>query len=226
MTVLVLLKIRIVLVRQLSPKGVDAKVLTPLETADEGNAVENLAVEVPLAHEGDVAVVEELHVLDEVEHVVLADVARVGPRGAEEGIGNLVPLGAGLEAGVNLAPGVYPPALEDLELGVVVGEVAPEAFNADGMAEAEEGGFLVDEDAALLGVEIFGSGLELYGVGEIGGGEEAAVDEVGGEAAVEDFGAAVGACEIVVAFALVESVADGLLEEGGGGFHLVVGDAP
>ena len=65
----------VVLVRQRAPHAADAEHLSPFQFLDEGDAVEELPVHVVAEGERGVAVVQELHVVDEVERfVVLSDV--------------------------------------------------------------------------------------------------------------------------------------------------------
>ena len=94
----------VVLVRELAPEAVHSDIFAPLQSADEGDAVQYLAVHVPRHHERGVAVVGEFHVADEAEGVSLHDVAHVGGRHDEEGVGHLVPLYASLEHEVHLTP--------------------------------------------------------------------------------------------------------------------------
>ena len=193
----------VVLVREGAPEGVDADVFAPLEFLDEGDAVEELAVHVPRDHGRGVAVVEELHVVDEVEGVVLEDVGEVGRGHDEEGIGHLVPLYAALEHAVDFAPGVEPEALVEGGLGeVVVVLASQDALDADGVADAHDRGVEVGGQAALLGVDVGGSGLIAQADGGLGKGylpEHLALG-IGGPAA-----------EVVE-----ESVGEGLIEHGSG----------
>ena len=65
----------VVLVGQCAPHAADAEHLSPLQLLDEGNAVEELPVHVVAEGERGVTVVQEFHVVDEVERfVVLGDV--------------------------------------------------------------------------------------------------------------------------------------------------------
>ena len=107
----------------LAPQALDGEPLTPLELADEGYAVEDLAVQIPEDHQRAIAVVEELHVVDEGEGVVLHDVGEVGLGHDEQGEGHLVPLVAALKITVNLTPRLHPETLVDGGLGEVVGVV-------------------------------------------------------------------------------------------------------
>ena len=72
--VAVLFQIRIVLICEASPEHIHPDVFADLQTIDERNAVENLAVQVPVEHQLRISVVEELHVVDEVIHIVLINV--------------------------------------------------------------------------------------------------------------------------------------------------------
>ena len=94
----------VVLIRERAPQHVAGDVFAPFQFFEQGNAVEDLAVQVPRNHQRGVAVVEELHVVDQFKHVVLLDVREVGGRHDEHGIGHLVPLYAAFEIRVYLAP--------------------------------------------------------------------------------------------------------------------------
>ena len=73
--VAVLFQIRIVLVRKASPQHIHPRCVRESSNRfDERNAVENLAVQVPVEHQLRIAVVEKLHVVDEVIHIVLINV--------------------------------------------------------------------------------------------------------------------------------------------------------
>lgn len=72
--VAVLFQIRIVFVCEASPEHIHPDVLANLQTIDEWNTVENLAVQVPVEHQLRIAVVEKLHVVDEVIHIVFVNV--------------------------------------------------------------------------------------------------------------------------------------------------------
>ena len=63
----------VVLVRQVTPEHVHSNILTPLQFLDQWNTVEELSVQVPRKHHRGIAVVEELHVVDEIEHLFLND---------------------------------------------------------------------------------------------------------------------------------------------------------
>ena len=67
--------VRVVFICQRSPKATDTEHFSPLQLLEEGNAVEQFAVHVVAQVEGSVTVVQELHVVDEVERfVVLSNV--------------------------------------------------------------------------------------------------------------------------------------------------------
>ena len=110
---------RIVLVAEAAPEGVDGDVFAPLELLQQRDTVEKLSVHIPRQHHRGVVVVEELHVVDEVVHLLLDDVRLVGGWLDQEHVGHLVPLDAALEEEVHLTPAVKPEALVDLRLGDV-----------------------------------------------------------------------------------------------------------
>ena len=162
----VLAKIRIVFAGERSPQHVAADVLAPFELADEGDAVQDFAVQVPRVHERSVAVVEELHVVDEVEGIVLHDVRQVGSRHDEQGEGHLVPLHAPLDIEVHLSPRGQPQAFVNAGLGKVVGIVCmAEVVETGGMVQAEDGSIVVGGNASLLGVDPGNAGLEAQKIG-------------------------------------------------------------
>ena len=148
------LVVGIVLVGQLAPQAFHAEILAPLEFLEQRDAVEYLSVEVPRHVKRGIAVVEELHVVDEVESLVLYDIREIGGWRDEQGEGNLRPLDATLEVAVYLSPAVHPEALIDAGFGHVIGILAAqESLDADGVADGEDGGVEVDLDTTLLGVD-------------------------------------------------------------------------
>ena len=145
----------VVLVAQTAPEGVDSDILTPLQMTDEGDTVEDLTVEVPREHHRHVAVVKELHVVDEVEHLLLDDKRGVGDRVNQQRVGHLVPLISRLEEEVCLSPAVKPETLVELCLGEVVCVVATKDITeSHGVAQTQRRGILVDGDTTLLVVDI------------------------------------------------------------------------
>ena len=139
---------------------------------DQGNAVEEPAVEVPLCHEGGVEVVEELKVGDEEEGVVLDDVRGVGCRMDEQGEGHFVPDGSCLGVDVEFAELAQVEALVDASLReVVVVLSAKESVDASSVGEREDGGVVVDLHTALLGVDVSDVGLVGDTSLELGGGD-------------------------------------------------------
>ncbi len=173
---LVLLEEGVVLVGEVAPEGLHADVLAPLQLLEQGNAVEDLTVEVPRHVERCEAVVEELHVVDEVEGLVLYNIREVGGGHDEQGVGHLVPLYAALQVAVDLSPGVHPEALVDAELGEVVAVVAAEeSLQTQGVAEGEDGSVEVDGQSALLGVDVGAARGKLQFGMQLGGSNLAVV---------------------------------------------------
>ena len=168
----VLLEEGVVLVGQTAPQAAESDVLAPLEFLQERYAVEDLAVEIPRDIERGKTVVEELHVVDELEGLVLDDIAEVGLGHDEQRIGHLVPLYSSLEIAVNLSPRLHPEALVDARLAIVVAIVATEeSLDADGMSEGEHWGVEIDLKTTLLGVdECLAGGKTELGM-ELGGAE-------------------------------------------------------
>mgnify|MGYP003424534737 FL=1 len=168
----VLLEERVVLVGQSSPQATESDVLAPLELLQQWYAVENLSVEIPRDIERGKTVVEELHVVDELEGLVLDDIAEVGLGHDEQRIGHLVPLDTALEIAVDLSPRLHPEALVDARLGEVVTVVATEeSLDADSVTEDEHGGVEINLQSALLGVDICLAGGEAELGMELGGAE-------------------------------------------------------
>ena len=168
----VLLEEGVVLVGQSAPQAAESNILAPLEFLQERYAVEDLAVEIPRDIERGKTVVEELHVVDELEGLVLDDIAEVGLGHDEQRIGHLVPLDTALEIAVDLTPRLHPEALIDVCLGIVVAIVATEeSLDADGMSEGEHWGVEIDLKTTLLGVdECLTGGKTELGM-ELGGAE-------------------------------------------------------
>ena len=113
----------VVLVGKVPEEHLEADVLTQLQLFEERNAVEDFSVEVPVDEQGDVAVVEELHVAEHVERpaVELHEVGEVGLWGEEHGEGHFVPLHTTLQIGFDAATGTRKPEfLEEGGLGHVV----------------------------------------------------------------------------------------------------------
>ena len=164
---------RIVLVAELSPKEVETDGFAPLEATKQGDAVEDLAVQVPLDHGLRVTVVEKLEGRDEHESVVHDEVGLVGGGVDEQGERYAVPLDACLEVGVDKSPPSWDvKTFEDAGFG----DVVPTATNAggtvevaDGVAEGDDGCVFVDLDAALLGVDVGSTWFELKAYAEFGG---------------------------------------------------------
>ena len=150
----VLLQQGIVLIRQSAPQTLDGKPLAPLEFADEGYTIEKLAIHVPKNHGRGIAVVEELHVVDGRESIVLHDVREIGLGHDEQGERHLVPLVTSLGIKINLTPRLHPEALVDGGLGKVVVVVATkDVLEAGRVADGENWGIKVDRHTALLGVD-------------------------------------------------------------------------
>ena len=180
-TALILGQEGVVLVGQFAPKHLHAQVFPPLQTLQQWNAVEDLAVQIP-AHVGaEVAVVEELHVVDEIERLVLHDVAQVGGRHDEQRIRHLVPLRARLDRSVYLAPRPHPETFVDACLReVVVVFATKESLESHGVANGEHRRVEVDGQTALLGVDIGSSGSQLQLHTQLRGAYLAVVEEVAG----------------------------------------------
>ena len=111
----------VVFLSERAPQHVAGDVLAPFQLFEQGDAVEDFAVQVPRKHQRGVAVVEELHIVDKFKHIVLFDVGEVGGRHNEHRIGHLVPLHAAFDVCVYLAPRPEPEAFVDACLCEVVG---------------------------------------------------------------------------------------------------------
>ena len=175
----------------------------------QGYAVEEFSVKVPRHVERGVAVVEELHVVYEVERFVLHDVRQVGGRHYEQREWHFVPLHPALHRHVELSPAVEPEALVDAGLGEVVVVVAAEhALHAHGVGEGEHWRVVVHLQASLLGVDV----CLAWGVtylearlrsAELAGGGDRVVG------VVEQHG---GEAELAAGFVLLGLEADGCLQ--------------
>ena len=172
---LVFFQIGVVLVGESSPKDVEAHVFAPFQAVEERNAVEDFPVHAPIEHQLCVAVVEELHIVDKVVHVVVIHISQVGAGHDEEREGDAIPLRAGGKIEVHATPRTEPHAFARAHLGEVVSVVAPHAAQAGDVRNAVDGRFLVDQDAALLGIDVSHAGLVLQQNGEIGGAQIAAI---------------------------------------------------
>ena len=145
---------RVVLGREMAVKSFEADDLAQLEMLDERNAVEEFARKVPLDHERGITVVDELEVVDHHEHVARDDIAVVGNRHDEQREGDTVPLHTTAQTDVDATIGVQPDAFVGSEFGeVVVVIVGQDTWQTDGMSKREDGIVVVDNMAALLGVD-------------------------------------------------------------------------
>lgn len=153
-TALVLCQEGIVLVAETAPQATQSNPLAPLETLEQGDAVEELATHVPIELQGGIAVCRELHIVDGFEGIVLKDIGEIGLGHDEQGEGHFLPLDATFHEKVEASPRVEPEALEDAGLGDVVAIVGSQkSFDAQGVAEGEDGGVEIDWQATLLGVD-------------------------------------------------------------------------
>lgn len=206
---LVFFQIGVVLVGESSPKDVEAHVFAPFQAVEERNAVEDFPVQAPVEHQLRVAVVEELHVVDKVVHVVVIHVSQVGAGHDEEREGDAIPLRAGGKIEIHATPRTQPHAFAHAHLGEVVSVVAPHAAQAGDVRNAVDGRFLVDQDAALLGVDVSDAGLVLQQNGEIGGAQIAAIARIEARSVRRPEGARM----VVALGVVVHAVGHGLVEE-------------
>ena len=125
-----------------------------LQTIDERNAVENLAVQVPVEHQLRISVVEELHVVDEVIHIVFVDIREIRLRHDEERERNLVPLRTSCEVEVHASPRVEPYTLTHAYLCEVVGVITGKSFQTHGVGNAINRSFLVHQDTSLFRIDV------------------------------------------------------------------------
>ena len=145
----------VVLRRQMAPEALEGHILAELQSAQERDAVEEFARQVPGEVELEVAVVDELHVLHEVERPLVLEERRVDGRQTEHEVGRAVPCRPRHEAHVEMSPRGEPQSLVGLELrGVVAILPAQESLQAHGVAERELGRVEVDLDAMLLRVDV------------------------------------------------------------------------
>ena len=158
----VLGKIGVVSVSQGSPQHIATNILAPLQFAQQGDAVEELSIKVPIKNGRGVTVVQEFHVTDESERTRVYDVAQIGCRHDEERIRHLVPLRTGFCQHIKLAPGTHPKAFVDRCFREVISVLAPEdSFQAHCVLQTEDGSVKIGDKTALLGVHITGIGAEL-----------------------------------------------------------------
>ena len=94
----------VVLVGEITPHHVETDILTPLKFLDERYAIEQLTIKVPAIHKSKRTVVEELHIADKRECIVVSQIAGVGLWQAEQLEGNGVPLDHGAMEGVYTTP--------------------------------------------------------------------------------------------------------------------------
>ena len=161
-----------ILAGERSPDGAEAEIVAQLELAQQGDAVEQLALEVPVDHKRDVAVADEFHVVDHREGVGLRDVAEVVLGHDEQQQGHLVPLCGGANVELHLSPRVKPQAVVGRGLAVVVVVLsAQQTVGAEGVAEGEHRCVFIHEHAVLLGVHVFLAGCEAQAQHEFGGAQ-------------------------------------------------------
>ena len=152
----VLVEERIVLAAECAPQHIATNIFAPFQLFEQRYAVEYLAVQVPRIHERHVAVVQELHVVDEVEGIILHNVRQVGSWHDEQRERHFVPLHTTLERKVHFAPRGQPQTFVHPGLGQVVGIVGTaKVVEAGGVAEREDGRIVIRCYAALLGVNPF-----------------------------------------------------------------------
>ena len=127
----------------------------------ERYAIEYLAIEIPRQHQGSVAVVEKFHIVDQVEHIRLQNVAQIGPRHNQKRIRYFIPLHAARQTRLYFSPRAQPEALVDTCFREIVGVVAPQyAAQTDGVRQGEDRHVFVDHIAPLLRVHPRRTGLE------------------------------------------------------------------
>ena len=146
--------LRIVLVGEFTPKYAETYPLTPLEFLEQGNAVEDLSVQIPVYNSTEETVSGELHIVNRLESIVLYYIRKVGLRHDEQREGNFLPLDAALDEPVHLTPRTKPEALVDAGLSIVVAIVATqEILETDRMACCKHRRIKVDGHSTLLGVD-------------------------------------------------------------------------
>ena len=82
--------------------------LTPFEPVDERDAVEKLAVEVPFCYEGNMTVVDELHVIDHAVHIARDDIGVIGCGHKQQGEWHLIPLDGSTKVEIDAPEGIEP----------------------------------------------------------------------------------------------------------------------
>ena len=162
----------LVLVGERSPYGAESEIVAQLELTEQGHTIEQFALQIPVNHERQVAVADELHVVHHGERVGLRDVAEVGLGHDEQQQGHLVPLGGGTEVELHLSPRAEPQAIVGGGLAEVVAVLSAEQLvDTEGVADGEHGGVFVDEHAVLLGVHVFLAGSISEAQHQLGGAQ-------------------------------------------------------
>ena len=82
----------------------EADSLTPLQFFQQRNTVENLTVQIPRYIQRGVTVVQELHIINQVESLALQDIGQVGRRHDQQRERNFVPLRTAFHEHVDLTP--------------------------------------------------------------------------------------------------------------------------
>ena len=118
-------------------------------------------MKVPVEHQLRISIIEELHVVDKIIHVVFIDIGQVGLRHDEKWERHLVPLGTSCKVEVHTSPRVEPNTLAHANLCEVVGVIAAEAFKSRGVGDAINRSFLVHQDTSLLRIDVGDTGLIL-----------------------------------------------------------------
>ena len=95
---------RIVLICQMTIQHLEADRLTPLQFLQQRNTVENLTVQIPRYIQRGVTVVQELHIINQVESLALQDIRQVGRRHNQQRERNFVPLRTAFHEHINLTP--------------------------------------------------------------------------------------------------------------------------
>ena len=98
------IELGIVFVCKGSPKSVAPDDLAPLELAKQWNAVKDFAIDVPMHHGGNIAVVKKLHVVHHAKHCLVYYIGLVCRRHNQKRVRDSAPLGTAFYMELHPAP--------------------------------------------------------------------------------------------------------------------------
>jgi hypothetical protein len=164
------MKGRIVLVGQVAIEHLESDNLAQFQGLQQRYPVQKLAGEIPLDLKRSIAVVDELQVLDHVEHIAGDDIGVVGHWHQEQRERCLVPGYGSTEVKVDASIGIQPDAFEDSQLSsIVVIVAAHDTLETDGMSQGEDWIVVVDVLTTMLGVDDLFAGSPAQGKRQLAG---------------------------------------------------------